>query len=118
MRILIVEDDLAVVLALSMVLEQEGYGVATAANGEQALRAVDEEAPDLVLLDLWMPVMDGWQFLERLRSPEHPLHDLPVIVLSADVKARRRNLPVQLFLDKPMDVDRLLHAVRQFVKAP
>jgi two-component system, chemotaxis family, chemotaxis protein CheY len=116
MRVLIIEDDVAVLQALTMVLEQEGYAVGTALNGEEALRTIDTDPPDLILLDLWMPVMNGWQFLDRLRHPQHPHRRVPVIALSADVGARRRPLPIELFLNKPMDVEKLLTAVRRFLR--
>ncbi|HEY7461650.1 MAG TPA: response regulator [Gemmatimonadota bacterium] len=112
MRILVVEDEPAVLQALTFVLESESFAVDTAANGEEALRRVEGEPPDLIILDLWMPVMNGWRFLERLRALGPPLDALPVIVVSADVKAGEARLPIQAFMPKPMDVDRLLETVR------
>ncbi|MBA2564518.1 MAG: response regulator [Gemmatimonadetes bacterium] len=117
MRILLVEDEASVLLALSLLLEQEGYSVVTASNGSEALQVLAHEHADLVILDLWMPVMNGWEFLQRLRERENPLRDLPVIALSADVNAARHDLPVQIFLSKPMDIERLLDSVRYFLQA-
>src|SRR5688572_25956418 len=108
MRILVVEDDPAVLQALSIVLEQEGYDVETAANGREALESVRNGRPDLILLDLWMPVMNGWEFLERLRHDGSAEQELPVIAVTADAKAAARGLPVQAVVTKPMDVDALL----------
>jgi CheY-like chemotaxis protein len=114
MRILVVEDDPAVLQALAIVLEQEGYDVATAGNGREALAALEGgRPPDLILLDLWMPVMNGWEFLERLRADRTPARELPVIVVTADAKAAARGLPVQAVVTKPMDVDVLLAEIRR-----
>jgi CheY-like chemotaxis protein len=111
MRILLVEDDGAVMQALSMVLQQEGYDVVPARNGKEALSALEDGAPDLIILDLWMPVMNGWEFLAELRELDEPVRDLPVIAVSADVKASK-NLPVRSFMTKPMDMEQLLTEVR------
>ncbi len=113
MRILVVEDEPAVLQALAFLLEHEAYAVDTAANGAEALRRLERNQPDLIILDLWMPVMNGWQFLERLRALDPPLGGLPVIAVSADVRAGDGDLPVQAFMPKPMDMDRLLATVRQ-----
>ena len=113
MRILVVEDDVAVLQALEMVLEAEGYEVVTARNGEEGLAALEAAPSDLVILDLWMPVMNGWTFLGRLREQGNPLRGIPVIVVSADVNAARDDLPVEIFMTKPMDIDKLLNAVRE-----
>jgi CheY-like chemotaxis protein len=113
MRILVVEDEPAVSQALAFLLEHESYVVDTAANGEEALRRLDRALPDLILLDLWMPVMNGWQFLERLRAMDPPVGAVPVIAVSADVRAGDGDLPVQAFMPKPMDMDRLLTTVRE-----
>jgi two-component system nitrogen regulation response regulator NtrX len=112
-KILVVEDDPGVLESLRLVLEQEGYSVETAANGQEALEAVFADPPAKILLDLWLPVMNGWKFLELLRALEPPAGDIPVIVISADIYARAEDLPVQMFMTKPMDVDTLLAAIRQ-----
>jgi two-component system, chemotaxis family, chemotaxis protein CheY len=113
MRILVVEDEPAVSQALAFLLEHESYAVDTAANGAEALRRLERNPPDLIILDLWMPVMNGWQFLERLRAMGSPLADVPVIAVSADVRAGDGDLPVQAFMPKPMDMDHLLTTVRE-----
>ena len=113
MRILLVEDEPAVSQALAFLLQHESYAVDTAANGVEALRRLERESPDLIILDLWMPVMNGWQFLKRLRGMAPPLGAVPVIAVSADVRAADDELPVQAFMPKPMDMDRLLATVRE-----
>ena len=81
-HILVVDDNRMNRLKLSMSLEQQGHRVALAEDGQQALDAADREPFDVVLLDIIMPEMDGYQVLERIKSdPE--LRDIPVIVISA-----------------------------------
>ena len=79
-RVLVVDDDATLRTVVQRILESEGYVVETASDGNEALDRIQSGPPDLVLLDLMMPIMDGWQVLERLRGvTAHP----PVIVLSA-----------------------------------
>lgn len=78
-KILIVEDDEALIGILVTYLEREGFDVYTATRGPEALRLAYERHPELVLLDVMMPGMDGWQICERLRQ----LSDVPIIMLTA-----------------------------------
>jgi CheY-like chemotaxis protein len=115
--ILVVDDEYAVVEALSALLEDEGYAVATAANGEEALHALDDGlAPDLVLLDVMMPRMDGREVLRALRA-DPARRALPVIVMSA---ASQPLPPEQLgdavFLPKPFDLKRLLGTIEALLR--
>ena len=111
MKVLLVEDDSEVVALLSTALELEGHTVLTAADGAEALRALRADAPDIIVLDLWMPVMNGWEFMSRLRCLEDPaLRELPVIAMSADVNVERDGLPIEAFFPKPLDIPRLLAA--------
>ena len=80
-RILIVDDDEATLTALAGLLELEGYLVEKARNGKQALEKLSAGAPDLILLDLKMPVMDGWQFLSE-RAKDASAGETPVVLLS------------------------------------
>ena len=81
--ILIVEDDFDIREALTQILEEEGYAVREAANGREALDVAARELPSLILLDLMMPVMNGWQFrAEQIKDPR--LAPVPVLVISAD----------------------------------
>lgn len=79
LQVLLVDDDPKLVSLLARGLAFEGYDVATAADGEVALAAVDERAPHVVLLDIAMPGMDGFEVCRRLRMA----HDVPVIMLTA-----------------------------------
>jgi CheY-like chemotaxis protein len=79
-RVLAVDDDELIRTMLSRVLSP-AYDVVVARNGEEALAEIRRQRPDLVVLDLRMPVMDGWQFLDRLQAEGQ---DVPVVVLSAE----------------------------------
>ncbi len=82
MKTLVVDDDQALQEVLRDVLEAEGYTVVTADDGEQALRQWDEARPDLVLLDIRMPGMDGYEVCRRLRQWD-PRRTTPIIMLTA-----------------------------------
>jgi len=91
-QILVVEDDTDTRAVLRRTLEREGFTVVDASNGREGIDAIDESRPDLVLLDLMMPVMDGFEFLETLRRDREDL-TLPVIVLTAkELSAAERDL--------------------------
>ncbi len=81
-RLLVVDDDPVVVDIVRQELESEGWTVRSAANGEEALDQVERERPDVLLLDLLMPRMDGFETLRRLRQQEET-RDMPVVVITA-----------------------------------
>ncbi len=108
-RILIVDDEHANVLLLASVLEREGYGdIHTVTDPAQALDSYIALEPDLVLLDLMMPEVDGFQLLEAFKRHDRPEEFRPVLVLTADstINARRRALALGAkdFVSKPFDV--------------
>ena len=92
MKVLIVDDDPGTIEMVSKDLVQEGYDVQVATHGDEALSLIEDSTPDLILLDLMMPVMDGFDFLEEMRArPE--VQDTPVIVLTAkDLTEQDRRL--------------------------
>ena len=110
--ILIVDDEFGIVEALASLLEDEGYRVVTAANGEDGLARLDKEQPNLVLIDLMMPIIDGQEMLRIIRST--PAHEsTPVIVMSAAPKSAavlksERAHEISAFLRKPFDLQTLL----------
>jgi len=112
-RVLVVDDDPDILDALSEILEVEGYHVQRARNGREALQRLEQELPDLVLLDLMMPVMDGWEFARSLDPGARP----PIIVLSADrnVSAKAKEIGALGWLAKPFELSELLAAVRSVV---
>jgi DNA-binding response OmpR family regulator len=112
-RVLVVDDDPDILDALSEILEAEGYDVQRARNGREALQRLEQGLPDLVLLDLMMPVMDGWEFARSLDPGARP----PIIVLSADrnVSAKAKEIGALGWLAKPFELSDLLAAVRSVV---
>jgi CheY-like chemotaxis protein len=110
-RILIADDEPAIRRLLQRILSQEQYTVATASNGREALAAIAQETPDLLVLDLMMPVMSGWEVYRQLRSREHAR--LPIIVLTAGERASRaqQQLPDTIVLAKPFELDDFLATV-------
>ena len=111
--ILVVDDDPTILATVSEVLDMEGYDVVTATNGAEALVAVDRSVPSLVLLDMRMPVLDGWGFMRVVR--ERGL-TLTVVVMTAAADARRwgREIGAEGVLAKPFDIDELVRAVQQW----
>jgi CheY-like chemotaxis protein len=109
--VLIVEDDRDVREMLALLLRQESYEVMTASNGAEALNAMRHRRPCLVLLDLMMPVMNGWDF-RRFQVADPELADVPVICLTAFFDPARvtDELNVQCFR-KPVALDDVLHVV-------
>ncbi len=110
--ILVVDDDPAILSAVAEVLRTEGYEVETALNGARALDVVDASNPSLVLLDMRMPVLDGWAFARVVR--ERGLR-LPTIVMTAahDAAAWAEEIGADGFLPKPFQIDELIAMVRR-----
>lgn len=107
--ILVVEDDLDIREVMRLVLEAGGYQVLEAGDGAEALGVVRAQRPSVILLDLMMPGMDGFQFREsQLQDPA--IASIPVVVVSGGgtVQERASELGAAGFLVKPMDVQRLL----------
>ena len=113
--ILVIDDDQAMRLMLETVLLDEGYSVILARNGKEGLELAARQRPALVLLDLMMPVMDGWQFLEAIKQmPEFA--DLPVLLLSASrrIADAARDNPVKAYLPKPFELTKLLAYIDKY----
>ena len=113
-HILVVDDDAAIRDVVADILQMSDYPVKTAANGAEALDQIRAELPAAVLLDLMMPVMDGWEFLRRCRSCG-PCAGLPVVVMSAAHDAARvaDALGAQGYLAKPFDMDKVLDVIER-----
>jgi len=119
-RILVVDDEPQVVWMLQFSLEAEGYETLSARDGRAALDEVREHHPSVVLLDIMMPVMDGWAFLEELQAL--PAEERPrVIVVSARSSLRDRAKAAELgadaFVAKPFNVDDLLVVLHDIEQA-
>jgi DNA-binding response OmpR family regulator len=92
-KILVVDDEKDLLDLMEIILGGEGYLVATAVNGAEALKRVEGEHPDLILLDIMMPVMDGWEVLRSLKMNEQTSR-IPVVLVTAKIgnEDRRRGL--------------------------
>lgn len=118
-KILVVDDEPYIVRVVQANLMVEGYEVVAAYDGLEALQRLQEEKPDLVLLDVMMPEMDGWAVLERIRSnPE--TENLPVIMLTAlaqDTDIERGTLlGCDVYITKPFEPRDLVNAVRRMLE--
>jgi DNA-binding response OmpR family regulator len=116
-RILVVEDDLAILTGLSMNLRFEGYEVLQAQDGQQGLARALDEAPDLVVLDLMLPVLNGFEVLKELRQRGR---DTPVVVLSAKGAEMDKILGLNLGADdyvvKPFGLQELLARIKAVLR--
>jgi DNA-binding response OmpR family regulator len=109
-RILVAEDDHGVRTTLGFVLEDAGYEVLYAEDGEQALAAAREEGPDLILLDNLMPKLDGKQVFMKLRAEEHT-RSIPVMVLSGMDREPGDEWEGAQFVGKPFSFDDLIERI-------
>ena len=111
-RVLIVDDEPDIRATVSAMLEIEGYAVSEAANGADALAAVENDPPDVILLDMRMPVLDGWDFAAEMRRRNHAI---PIVVMTAARDAARwaGEVAAAAFIAKPFGYDDLIDAVEQ-----
>jgi DNA-binding response OmpR family regulator len=116
MKVLVVDDDRPNLKMTAFLLKEEGYTVLTADNGKDALRLIDEKAPDLVILDVMMPGLDGWEITRQLRRTTN----LPIIILSAKGETSDRVYGLDLgaddYLAKPFEPAELLARVRSVLR--
>ena len=115
-HVLVVDDEPGVVGIVTLVLERGGYLVRSATNGEEALAAVEQDPPELVLLDMRMPVLDGVQFAERM----HDLGlDVPIVVMTGTNTASLWADIVSAvgILEKPFGATALLDTVHRYCPA-
>jgi CheY-like chemotaxis protein len=117
-RILIADDDPVILRLIQVNLELEGYEVLTANNGEEAVQVANAEHPDLVILDIMMPRLDGYQACEQLKATEST-REIPVIFLSAKAQQgdieKGQSFGVAAYLTKPFDPTELLEVVEKHV---
>src|SRR4029079_7749586 len=114
-RVLVVDDEPGIRQSLSGVLEDEGYAVETAASGEECLQALPGGGFELVLLDIWLPGMDGMEVLARIQ--EIPFDARPVVVVisghgSVEAAVKATKLGAFDFLEKPLSIDKVTVTVK------
>jgi DNA-binding response OmpR family regulator len=125
-KILVVDDDPDILDAVTMILESQGYQVVTAQDGIEALANLKAERPDLMILDLLMPKMDGFAVCKELQDPRWSKYrDIPILILTSvreDASRRRYELETGLelnvddYVEKPMSPDILLERVGKLIK--
>ena len=117
-KILICDDDPAILRVIQVNLEVEGYDVVTAHHGEQALEVAHAEHPDLIILDIMMPRLDGYQTCEQLKAADDT-KEIPVIFLSAKAQAsdieKGKSFGVEEYLTKPFDPTDLIDVVERLL---
>lgn len=107
-RVLVIDDEPAIADVLRMLLEFRGHEVLTADDGSRGFATARRQSPDVIVLDLMMPVMDGWEFREHQKK-DPDLARIPVIVTSAS----ETSVDANALLRKPIDRDALLRALEQ-----
>lgn len=106
-----VEDEPEIRDFVAMVLDSEGYTVTTAPNGAVALDEISREPFDLILLDMRMPVMDGWTFARAYRAAMGPHAPIVVLTAARDAAERAQQIKADGYLGKPFDLEDLLDLV-------
>jgi two-component system, cell cycle response regulator DivK len=120
-NILVVDDSTTNIVLLEAILEENGYKIDTALNVKEAIQCIDKRLPDLILLDLLMPKVSGFEFLEQLRADENT-RMIPVLVVSAiaddDNINRILHLGAVNFIKKPIDIQYLVEEVHKILNSP
>ncbi len=111
-KILVVEDDLSIREIIIEILEGEGYLVSSGINGQEGLKSLELSTPDLIIMDIMMPVMDGYAFREKLMKNSE-WSSIPTLVMSAQNQSvdKLKSHGLENFINKPLDLSRLLEAV-------
>ncbi len=125
-KILVIDDDPDILDAVTMILESQGYQVSTARDGIEGLATLKAENPDLMILDLMMPKMDGFAVCKELQDPRWSKYkDIPILILTSvrEEASRRRyeletglELDVDDYIEKPMSPNVLLERVSRLIK--
>jgi len=119
--VLIIDDDQWIAMSTTMVLEAEGFTVHSALSGPEGIDKAREVRPGVILLDIMMPGMDGWETLERLKA-DTGLHAVPVIVFTArehrEGRSKAQELGAVDYFRKPFRPEALVQTIRRHLDAP
>jgi DNA-binding response OmpR family regulator len=117
-KILIVDDEIDLVETVRFPLEMEGYNVLVSHNGEDGLNQARKETPDLILLDLMLPKLDGYKVCRLLKFDERYKH-IPILMLTAKTQEKDRTLGMETganeYITKPFEMDELLEKVKTYL---
>ena len=120
-KIVLAEDEPQIARLIEFKLKKEGYDVTWKESGEEALKAIQADKPDLILLDIMMPVMDGYEVLRRLKEDEN-LKSIPVIMLTARAQERDVvkgiDMGAEDYITKPFHPAELLARVKRILGKP
>lgn len=118
-KILVVDDEIDVVEVVEMLLELEGYKVLKAYDGKEALAAVEKEIPDLVILDIMMPEIDGVEVCRRFRANEK-LNNVPIVMFSAKISAYDKKESFEAgadgFISKPFNARGFISGIKTYLE--
>lgn len=116
--ILVVDDEYDIATTLELVLSVEGYHVATANNGREALDRIAHARPDIILMDVMMPIMTGLEAMAAIKS-DPATASIPVILMSAALpKSSEVKVKWDGYITKPFDIDRLLNYLKSIIGSP
>ena len=120
-NVLVCDDEKDIVSALQIYLKSEGYQVFSAYNGKEALKIINREDIQLVLMDIMMPVMDGLEATRRIRTCTHPRGaTVPIIAISANAFAddiqKAKNAGMNEHLAKPFEMEKVLRTISRYHK--
>jgi CheY-like chemotaxis protein len=113
--VLIVEDDPDLLSLVAMILGDAGYDVAAAGDGLQALARIEKRMPGVILLDMRMPVMNGWEFAREYRARFARAAPIVVVTAAEDARARAQEIGADAWLEKPFDLDDVVRTVARFL---
>ncbi len=115
-KVLVVDDEPDVLALLTLMLKSQGYNVITAVDGQEALEKARKEAPDLILLDVMLPKMDGYKVARMLKFDENFSH-IPIILLTAKIQEKDRQTGLEMgandYMTKPFETALLLSKVKE-----
>ena len=119
-RILVIDDAIATLRLLEVALGREGYEVVTEVDGTSGLASCFEQTPDLIILDIALPDLDGWEVLARLREDDRTV-DVPVLMMSAhdtdDIRGRADLTSASAFIGKPFEPEHLRELAGRLLKS-
>jgi two-component system KDP operon response regulator KdpE len=117
--ILVVDDEQDLLDLMEIILGAEGFDIITASNGQEAINKIKDQIPDLVLLDVMMPIMDGWQTLKNIKSTKETMH-IPVVMVTAkigdDDRARGFREGASDYIGKPFAPKEVVNRVKVLLK--
>jgi DNA-binding response OmpR family regulator len=118
-KILVVDDEVDLVETLKFPLEMEGYQVLTSYNGEDGLNKARTENPDLIILDLMLPKLDGYKVCRLLKFDEKYKH-IPILMLTAKTQEKDKILGLETganeYLTKPFEIDELINKIKSYLE--